>query len=111
MPILTSEEEKQLLDKKNERKKTIGKFKDDYLLSFMIGIRIGGITLGAAIVIYLTAKWLFKWDLFYETDLKYSSIFLAITIIFMVLVVICWFVAFILYNTKHKRNTKYTDER
>ena len=64
MPILTNEEEKQLLDRRNEQKKAIEKFKDDFIFSFLVGIRMGGIALGAAIVVYLTAKWVFKWDLF-----------------------------------------------
>lgn len=107
MSVRTSEEEKNLSEKKNERKKAFQKFKVDFISSFLIGIKIGGIILGIAILIYLGAKWLLKWDLFYETDLKYSSILLIITIIFSIIVFLCCFVAWILYNTKHRRNTKY----
>lgn len=107
MPILTSEEEKQKSNRKQELKSVILKFRDDYLSSFLIGIKVGGLFLASAIIIYLVAKLGFKWDLFYETDLKYSSIFLFITAMFFIIVILCIIVAVILFNTKHKRNTKY----
>lgn len=108
MPMLTQAEEKQLQQQKEERLQIILKFRDEFLVSFIMGIKICGIAVGAIIVLYLLTKWVFKWDLFYETDLNYSSIFFVITVIFFLLVLLCWIVAFILYNTKHVRNTKYS---
>lgn len=78
--------------------------------SLFIGIKIGGTAMIIAILLYLAAKWLLKWDLFYETDLKYPYIVLIITIMFFVIALLCFFVAFILYNTKHRRNTKYKED-
>ncbi len=107
MSIRTSEEEKLLLEKRNERKQAIKKYGSDFLSSFLIGIKAGGIGLALLVVAYLVAKLLFKWDLFYETDLEYTAIVFAVTIIFFAMVVLCCVIAFILYNTKHTRNTKY----
>ena len=107
MAIRTSEEEKLLSEKRSERKQAIKKYGSDFLSSFLIGIKAGGIGLVLVIVVYLMAKLLFKWDLFYETDLEYTAIVLVVTIIFFIMVVLCCFIAFILYNTKHTRNTKY----
>lgn len=107
MAIRTSEEEKLLSEKRNERKQAIKKYGSDFLSSFLIGIKAGGIGLAIVIVAYLVAKFLFNWDLFYETDLEYTAIIFVVTIIFFVLVLLCCFIAFILYNTKHTRGTKY----
>lgn len=107
MSIRTSEEEKNLLERRNERKEAIKKYKNDFMSFFIMGIKSGSVALGAVIIIYLIAKWLFNWDLFYETDLDYTSIVFVVVIIFLVMVVLCCVIAFILYNTKHRRNTKY----
>lgn len=107
MSILTSEEERLKNDHRNELKNIISKFKDAFVSSLLIGLKMGGISLAVVIVIYLVAKWIFRWDLFYETDLRYSSIFLFITSLFIIIVFLCIIVAIILFNTKHKRNTKY----
>ena len=77
------------------------------MASFLLGIKAGGILIGVLIILYLAAKFIFRWDLFYETDLNYAVIFLVLTIVFAVLVLICILIAVILYNNKHKRSTKY----
>lgn len=107
MSLRTSEEEKLLSERKDERKKVFQKFKSDFLYSFLIGIRMGAIILVAVIIIYLIAKYLLNWDLFYETDLDYDSIVFVFTIMLFALTALFCSIAFILYNTKHKRNTKY----
>lgn len=109
MPILTSEEQKLKSEHQKEFKFAIQKFWQDYLSSLSIGVKVGGIALISSIAIYLIGKFVFRWDLFYETDLNYTLIFLLITIIFLVIVVLCIIVAIILFNTKHKRNTKYEE--
>ena len=108
MPILTNEEEKIKQTRKKEMKDVALKFKDDYLSSLILGLKVGGLSLVGVIVLYLIAKWIFRWDLFYETDLKYASIFLFITFVFLFVVFLCIVVAIILFRTKHKRNTKYS---
>ena len=107
MPILTNEEEKIKLTEKKEMKDAIRKYKKDYLSSLVLGLKVGGLSLAGVIILYLIVKLIFKWDLFYETDLKYASIFLFITFVFLFVVFLCIVVAIILFNTKHKRNTKY----
>lgn len=107
MSIRTSEEEKFLSEKRNERKQAIEKFKSDYISSFVIGFKIGGVGLVLVIIVYLVAKLLFNWDLFYETDLEYTDIVLALVVVFLFVIGLSCLVAFILYNTKHSRNTKY----
>ena len=107
MPIMNSAEERRQNELKEERKQTLAKFFDDFKTSFIIWIRIGGITVGVMILIYLFAKIAYSWDLFYESDLEFQSIFFAVFIFFTVAIAACWFIAFFLYNTKHKRKTKY----
>ncbi|MGN0470860.1 MAG: hypothetical protein ACI4GV_08100 [Acutalibacteraceae bacterium] len=107
MPILTSEEEKQIATQKAEMKSTLSKFKSDYLSSLFLGIKVGGVSLAFLVLIYFIAKYIFSWDLFYETDLNYSAIFMLIAAIFFAVVILCIIVAVILFNTKHRRNTKY----
>ena len=97
------------IERKKDFRDARKKFLQDYLSSLSIGAKVGGIALIASIALYLIAKFAFRWDLFYETDLNYTLIFLLITIIFIVIVVLCIFVAIILFNTKHKRNTKYEE--
>ena len=111
MAIRTDEEEKRLSEKRSDRKKAFVKFRDDFMASFLLGIKAGGIITAAVIVIYLAAKFIFRWDLFYETDLNYPAIMLIMAILFAVLIIICVIIAVILYNNKHKRNTKYAKER
>lgn len=106
MSIRTSEE-KLLLEKRNEQKQAVEKFKSDFISSFVIGFKIGGIGLILLVVVYLVAKILFNWDLFYETDLEYTDIVFALAVVFLFVVGLSCLVAFILYNTKHSRNTKY----
>jgi len=107
MPILTSTEERQKKELQEERKRTFINFFEDLKNSFLIWIKIGASITGGLIILYLIATFLFKWDLFYETGLNFRTIFLAIFIFFLVAVGICWLVALFLYNTKHRRNTKY----
>ena len=108
MPILTSEEEKIKLTRKKEFKDAAVKFKGVYLSSLILGLKVGGISLAGVILLYLIAKWIFRWDLFYETDLEYASMFRFITFVFLFVVFLCIVVAIILFRTKHKRNTKYS---
>lgn len=107
MPVMTSLEERQQKELQEERKQTLVKFFEDLKTSFLIWIKIGAAITGAFILLYLIATFLFKWDLFYETDLDFKTIFFAVFIFFIIAVVACWLVAFFLYNTKHRRNTKY----
>ncbi|MBD5111499.1 MAG: hypothetical protein HDT42_03055 [Ruminococcaceae bacterium] len=109
MSIISSAEERKLRELKAERKQIFIKFAQDLKSSFIIWIKLGGIISGVLILAYLFAKFVMKWDLFYETDLKYSKIFFAVFIFFLLSVIVCWLVAFLLYNTKHKRNTRYKD--
>ncbi len=108
MPILTSEEEKIKLTRKKEFKDAAMKFKGVYLSSLALGLKVGGLSLAGVILLYLIAKWIFRWDLFYETDLEYALIFSVVAFIFLFVVFLCIVVAIILFNTKHKRNTKYS---
>lgn len=108
MAIRTSEEEKKLQQKRRDFKTAFRKFRDMFLVSFRLGYKFGGILLGVLIVAYLIAKFLFRWDLFYETDLDYPAIVLILAAIFAVLMIACIIVSIVLYKNKHSRNTKYT---
>lgn len=110
MPLMSGSEERQIRDLKDERKQTLLNFWHDIKDSYIIWIKIGGIITGGLILVYLFARFVIKWDLFYETDLKYMTIFFIIFILFFVSVGLCWIGAYFLYNTKHKRNTKYKDQ-
>ena len=107
MPIMNSAEERRQNELKEEQKQTLAKFFDDFKTSFLIWIRVGGISVAVMIIVYLIAKVAYSWDLFYESDLEFQSIFFAVFVFFTVAIFSCWFIAFFLYNTKHKRNTKY----
>ena len=108
MSRLTSEEQKLRLEKKKEFKNIIIEFKNDYLSSFFIGIKkVGTVILGLLILGYFIAKLIFQWDLFYEVELSYRDIFLIITVLFIVIDFLCLGIAFILFNQKHERKTKY----
>lgn len=107
MPIMSSAEEQKKSELKGERIQTLKKFAEDIKASFLVWIKIGSLVSGLLILLYLSTKFILKWDLFYETDLKYSTILFIMFILLLVLVIACWFVAFFLYNTKHKRNTRY----
>ncbi len=111
MSIISEAEEKKQREIKAERKQVFIKFAQYFKASFVIWIKLGGIISGGLILTYLFAKFVIKWDLFYETDLNYSTILFIIFVLFLLSVLVCWFVAFMLYNTKHKRNTKYKDSR
>jgi len=88
---------------KRERRQTLMKFAQDLKVSFKIWIKGGGILTAAIILAYLFARFVL------ETDLRYSSIFFAVFVFFVLSVAICWLVAFILFNTKHRRNTRYKE--
>ena len=107
MPILTLEEENLKMKRRQEIMEAIDQFRQQYFSSMLWGLRIGGGSLGVIIVLYFFAKWIFRWDLFYETDLDYELVFLILAIISLLIVIICIVVAVILFNTKHKRKTKY----
>lgn len=107
MSVLTSAEERKLQEQKEERKQTMIKFTYDFKTSFLIWIKISGIVVLATVLLYLISKFVFYWDILYETDLPVSSMFLVAFFMFVFSVIVCWFVAFFLYNTKHRRNTKY----
>ncbi len=110
MSTMSSADEIILNEQKAERKKTLIKFARDLKISYSIWIKIGGIISGSLILSYLFTRFIIGWDLFYETDLNYTMIFLIITVLFFVFVSLCWFGAFFLYNTKHRRNTKYKSQ-
>jgi len=107
MAAFINNKERELLERKTERKKTFKELTGHYLKSFVLGVKIAGITMAVVILIYLLLKFLGDWDLFYETDVDYLSLFFAMGIFFGGIVIICLLVAFWLFNNKHKRNTKY----
>lgn len=107
MPIISNSEDNTQQSIKNERKETLIKFFSDFRVSFLIWIKIGGIAVGGIIILYLLARFIFKWDILYETNVNYSTVFLVVAIGFIISIIACWFVAFFLYNTKHHRGTKY----
>jgi len=107
MPILTSEEQNLKMKRKQEIMGAITQFRKQYISSMLWGLKIGGISLGTVIVLYFLAKLIVRWDLFYETDLDYDLVFLTFAGICLFIVIICIVVAVILFNTKHKRKTKY----
>lgn len=109
MSVLTSAEEKKRQEIKDERRQALEKTVQFMASSFLVGIKLGGFMLLTAIVVYFFAKYLLQWDLFYETDVKYPSLCFKAVVFLLVIMILCWIGAFILYNTKHKRNTKYKE--
>ncbi len=109
MSVLSSAEEKKRREIKEERRQALEKTVQYMASSFLIGIKFGGIMFLAAIVAYFIAKYLLQWDLFYETDVNYPSLCFKVVAFLLIILVLCWLGAFILYNTKHKRNTKYKE--
>ncbi len=109
MLIMTSSDEKKQREIREERKQTFIKFLQDLSASFKIWMKIGGVVSAFLIIAYLFARLILNWNLFYETDLDYSKMFFMIFIFFAFCVLACWLVAFFLYNTKHRRNTKYKE--
>lgn len=107
MPILSNSENKNQQVVENTRKETLVKFFCDFKESFLIWIKIGGITVAGVILLYLFARFILKWDILYETNVNFSAGFFVVAIGFIISIVVCWFVAFFLYNTKHRRTTKY----
>ncbi len=107
MPMLTSEEERKKQERSAELRLTFRKFFEDFLTSFKIWIKIAGILDGILIIGYLFARFIVRWDAFYETQLDFTVIFFLIALFFLIILISCWLVAFFLYNTHHRRNTKY----
>ena len=107
MAVTTNSEELKFRDEKDERRKTLRKFREDFFASFRIWIKIGCICSVAVILLYVFLRFVLKWDLFYETDLNYPLIFLVVCILLVILIFVCWLGASFLYNTQHRRNTKY----
>ena len=107
MPINSNSEDNTQQIINNERKETLIKFFSDFKVSFLIWIKIGGIVVGGIIILYLLARFVLKWDILYETNVKYSTVFFFVAIGFIISIIACWLVAFFLYNTKHPRGTKY----
>ena len=107
MPLLTSAEERRQQERKEERKQTLHNFALDMKSSFKIWIKVAGIVSALLITGYLISRFAFKWDLLYETETDYRNLFLWGFKIFAGAVVLCWGVALWLYNTKHRRKTKY----
>ncbi|MBQ6180167.1 MAG: hypothetical protein IJK31_00580 [Ruminococcus sp.] len=107
MAVTTNSEELKFRDEKDERRKTLRKFREDFFASFRIWIKIGCICSAAVILLYVFLRFVLKWDLFYETDLNYPLIFLVVCILLVILIFVCWLGASFLYNTQHRRNTKY----
>ena len=106
MSIMSSDEKQKKSERKEERAQAFKKFKEDMKASFCVWIKLDIAISVGIILLYLMATFILKWDLFYETDLKYG-ILLVISVSFAGLVFVCWGVARFLYKTKHKRNTKY----
>ncbi len=107
MPVIFNLEEKSQDKIHNSKIETFNKFFSDFKVSFLIWVKIGGILSGSIILIYLIARFVVSWDILYETNVDFAAIFLGLTIGFTLAILACWFVAFFLYNTKHRRNTKY----
>ena len=107
MAVTTNSEELKFRDEKDERRNTLRKFREDFFASFRIWIKIGCICSAAVILLYVFLRFVLKWDLFYETDLNYPLIFLVVCILLVILIFVCWLGASFLYNTQHRRNTKY----
>ncbi len=107
MGITTNSDELKFRDEKTERIKTLRKFREDFLSSFKIWIKIGCIGSAAVILLYIFLRFVLNWDLFYETDINYPLIFLVACILLVSLIFVCWLGASFLYNTQHRRNTKY----
>lgn len=107
MAVITSAEEKIQQDRKEERRQTLAKFWQYFRRSFLFGIKVGAALLLIVILAYCCAKYIFKWDLFYETDVKYSLLCLIAFAALLVIMFVCWVGGFVLYNTPHTRNTKY----
>jgi len=109
MPVLSSAEEKKQQETKEKRRQTLLTFVHDIKTSFSVWIKLGGFIFGFLSVAYLFAKFVLKWDLFYETDVKYPTILFWLGLAFVGFMIACWVVAFIYYNKPHKRNTKYNN--
>lgn len=107
MPLLTSAEERRQQEQKEERKQTLRNFALDMKSSFKIWIKVAGIVSAVLIVGYLISRFAFKWDLLYETETDYRNLFFWGFKISVGAVVVCWGIALWLYNTKHRRKTKY----
>ena len=109
MSVLSSAEEKKQQEIKEKRRQTLLTFGRDIKASFAVWMKLGGFIFAFLSVAYLFAKFVLKWDLFYETDVKYSTILFWLGLSFLGFMIACWVVAFINYNKPHKRNTKYND--
>jgi sterol desaturase/sphingolipid hydroxylase (fatty acid hydroxylase superfamily) len=107
MPMIANAEERKQDGIQNSWKKTLLKFFTDFKVTFLIWIKIAGILSGIVILLYLVAKFILNWDVLYETNVNFTAVFLGVAIGFILAMIACWLVAFFLYNTKHRRNTKY----
>ncbi len=107
MPVLSNSEDRNHQVVENEHKETLIKFFSDFKTSFLIWIKIGGIAMGSVILLYLFARFILKWDILYETNVNFSTGFFIVAMGSIISIIACWLVAFFLYNTKHRRTTKY----
>ena len=107
MPLLTSAEERRQQESKEDRKQTLRNFALDMKSSFKIWIKVAGVVSLLLIVGYLFSRFVLKWDLLYETEMDYRKLFFSCFEIATGAVIVCWLGALWLYNTKHRRKTKY----
>ena len=107
MPLLTSAEERRQQEKKEEKRQTLRNFALDMKSSFKIWIKVIGAASLLLIAVYLFLRFVLKWDLLYETEMDYRKLFYVCFGISAGAVIVCWLGALWLYNTKHRRKTKY----
>lgn len=72
--------------------------------------RYGLIAIAAIIVVYLIL-FIAGWDVFYETDIPFMSIFIFTSSLFFILFIASFVISFILYSTKYTRRTKYASKK
>lgn len=95
--------------KLQELKLIFRKFSKNFWNHFIFGLKVIGIFSALIILIYIVFK-IAGFDFLYETNLQLSSSLGIIFVLFIMLVLVFIFMAFLLFNTKHRRNTKYTNK-
>lgn len=107
MSIRTREEERERREQRIEREEILGKFAGEMFKMFKIWIRMDALFMVILMLVYLFLVFVRDWDFFYDTDIKGTTIFLLLFTGSSMAVIVCGLVALFLYNTKHKRDTKY----
>lgn len=74
-------------------------------------LRIGSLVILSVVCLYLILKFLFKWDVLYEKNFPFRTVFFSCCIIFFVLSLSTFIISFVLYNNKYVRHTKYTSKK